>query len=147
MADMRDVIYHGVRQQIRRVLQKMTDEELDRGIDAFETGASTWAHCFFARALDMEAHKTVAYNWRFGRKVYADPVQWIMVRLEIDSPVPIKLIYQTFDGMSHAIKRSEMKEFITSLRDERRPDEVMALLRGINYDAPIQTACAVATEG
>lgn len=145
MADMRDVIYHGIRQQIRRVLEKMTDEEIDRGIDAFETGQKNWSHCFFARALEMDKALAPARwaAWRFNGVWYTDPVQWIMVRLGIDSPVPIKLVYQTFDGKSTQITTAEMRQFITDLRDDRRPNEVMALLRGVNYDAPyeVSTTC------
>lgn len=125
--DVRDIFYHGIHQQVRRVLNKMTDDQIDKGLTAFEDGASNWSHCFFARALEMD-------------KNYIDskrPAEfWVMDQLGLESIIPVRIVYGLFDGVGKKISftRDKLKEFISNVRDERRPEEVLALLQSLDQD-------------
>lgn len=123
--NVQDIYYHGVRDQIRRVISKMTEDQLDRGMTAFENGASNWSHCFFARALRGEVNLD---NYRDG-----GPEQKIMRVLGIDTPVPIRIVYCTFDGLGRTMTRKQLAQFIEDVRDESRPQEVLDLIKGIDY--------------
>lgn len=143
-----DAYYHGIRHQVRRVLSAMTDDEIDRGIDAFETGSSNWSHCFFARALDMDEHKTewhLAIDPQFPR--VEAPTIWIRNRLKLESHVPVRIVWHLFDGLGsgRTMSRDELKQLIVDLREDRRPAEVLELLRsldlGIDEQKPIEVSC------
>lgn len=117
--NVQDIYYHGVRDQIRRVLGRMTEEQLDKGMTAFENGGSNWSHCFFARA--------------FGGLASGDAEQKLMKHLDLDTPIPIRIVYCTFDGMGRTMNRKQLRQFIEDVRDESRPEEVLTLIRGVNY--------------
>lgn len=124
MADVADMFYHGIREQIRRVLTLLGDERVDKGLTAFEDGASSWSSCFFARAFlpqrihcEQDVARILGLETKDGRL----------------NLVPVRIVYYTFDGCSSMMTEAELKEFIVSVRDETRPSEVMNLLRSINY--------------
>lgn len=120
MADVRDLFYHGMRQQIRRVLDALGPERIDKGLTAFETGASNWSACFFARAFPEinlnhgNAELRVAQALGMG-----------------DNRVPMRIVYHTFDGASHFMTKQQLRDFIENIRDESRPSEVLELLKQI----------------
>lgn len=119
-----DIFYHGIRSQVRRVLNLLGDERIDNGLTAFEDGASNWSQCFFARALAPE------------RLHSEDDVCHILgLKTAEGKPnrVPVRIIYRTFDGCSTMITRKQLQDLITQIRDESRPDEVLELLRSIDY--------------
>jgi hypothetical protein len=129
LMDVNVAFYHGITHQIRRVLGAMTEEEIDKGIDAFETGSSDWSNCFFARALE-------------GRKEFTEHRGELGVAMALGlsnnsrlgyNLVHIRLIYHTFDSCSTFLTRDELKRLITDIRDESRPSEVMNLLKQIDY--------------
>lgn len=130
MADIRDVYYHGVRHQIRRVLTALGPERIEKGLTAFDDGESNWSECFFARALNGEAD--LSRCWK--------PEQKIMEVLNLPSHVPIRIVWNLFDQMSAwrnvqgpmLMDRKQFRLFIESVLDESRPKEVMALLRQLN---------------
>lgn len=101
--NLQDAYYHGIRQQVRRVLESMTDLQIEKGLTAFVDGASTWSHCFFARALrgDTDLDRC------------RDPEQEIMRVLKINSPIPVRIVYCTFDGLG-VMKKDELMDFIKS---------------------------------
>lgn len=118
--NVQDIYYHGVRDQIRRVLGRMTEEQLDKGMTAFENGGSNWSHCFFARA--------------FGGLASGDAEQKLMKHLDLDTPIPIRIVYCTFDGMGRTMNRKQLRQFIEDVRDEQRPQEVIDVLRSIGHN-------------
>lgn len=123
MSDMRDMIYHANLQQIRRVLNAMGSERIEQGLTAFDNGASNWNQCFFARAFPE-----FDLSWT--------PEGIIMQQLGIPSPVPIRIVYQTFDGVNKGLMtKNVLRTFIEAVLDERRPQEVLNVIRSINYDA------------
>lgn len=140
MADVRDLFYHGIRHNIRRVLVALGPERVDKGLTAFEDGASNWSECFFARALKPEHDLT-----------RGEPERVICEALGLLSTdgrpnrVPVRLVWQTFDSISTLITRDEMRKFIEDVRDEMRPAEVIELLRQVNYEGveerPIVLKC------
>lgn len=124
--DVRDAFYHGIREQVRRVLGLLGEERTDKGLTAFEDGASNWSHCFFARALAPERlHDEYDVARILG-----------LTTENVDRPlnlVPVRIVYRTFDGCSTMITKKELEQFIVSVRDESRPDEVMKLLKSIDF--------------
>lgn len=133
MADVQDLFYHGIRQQIRRVLDAMGEERIDKGLTAFEDGDSDWSNCFFARAFKGEVDLALS---RDPERAICEVLGLFTQRPEgrIPNRLPVRIVYFTFDGNSTLITADEMKQFIIDVRDESRPDEVMRLLRSINYD-------------
>jgi hypothetical protein len=134
-----DIFYHGIRSQIRRVLTLLGDERIDNGLTAFEDGASNWSQCFFARAVAPE------------RLYSEDDVCRILGLTTVDgrpNRVPVRIIYRTFDGLSPMMTKKQLADLIVEIRDESRPDEVLELLKSINYtgveDTPVvmETSCA-----
>lgn len=129
--NVQDAFYHGIRQSIRMVLDKMGPERVDKGLTAFEDGSHDWSNCFFARAFKDELSLTRGdpetriceaiglYTTRSGK--------------QFPNKVPVRIIWHTFDGHSNLITAAEMKQFITDVRDESRPDQVMQLLRSLDY--------------
>lgn len=121
--NLQDVFYHGIRSQISRVLNAMTDAEIDAGLSAFVDGQKNWSHCFFARACP-------ALELNHGRAE-----QKLQQHLGIPTPIPIRIVYCTFDGRGVAMKREELRDFIKQFRtaDATVSPEVMELLRSIDY--------------
>lgn len=118
--DVRDIFYHGMRSQIRRVLDAMGPERIDKGLTAFEDGASNWGQCFFARAYPEL--RLMGYQ----------PELQISQALGMgDNRVPMRIVYHTFDGASHFMTKQQLRNFIEAIRDESRPSEVLDLLRQI----------------
>lgn len=131
-----NMYYHGIRENIRRVLNVLGDERIDKGLTAFDTGASSWAQCFFARALapaalhtEFDVARELAMTTSDGR--------WNLV--------PIRTIYRTFDGRSNQITKAQLKKFIEDVRWEKHTSSVNKFLASLdfsNLDEPI-TLCAV----
>jgi len=136
MAEMKDLIFHGVRQQISRVLTAMGEKRVLDGISAFEDGASNWSACFFARAYpEINLHR--------------DPENQIAELLGMgQNKVPMRIVYRTFDGMNITMKKPELLSFCRGFLDKQRDPGVEAainaVLSGIDYkgaeDAPIDFA-------
>ena len=123
--NLNDAYYHGIRQQIRRVLNILGDERIDKGLTAFENGDSTWSQCFFARALAPE-------------RIYDEDdvcrILGLMHPAGYPNRVPVRIVYRTFDGCSSLMTHEQLQKFIEDVRDESRP-EVISLLRSINYSS------------
>lgn len=114
MADVRDLIYHGVREQVRTVLVALGPERIEKGLTAFEDGASNWADCFFARAVGNEC------NLQRG-----DPEQTLQRLLGLPSHMPIRITYNLFDehakmrGMQGiSLSKKELRQFIRAFVDK-----------------------------
>lgn len=136
MADVRDLFYHGMRQQIKRVLDAMGEERIDNGLTAFEDGGSNWSACFFARAFPELNLNSFNPEAQIARALGMG-----------DNKVPMRIVYHTFDGASHYMTKDQLKQFIVDVRDEKRPSEVMQLLRSINVnesqlDKPVEFSCS-----
>ena len=129
MANVNDLLYHGIAHQVRRVIKALGDERTDKGLTAFEDGSSNWSDCFFARALSGEVN--LNYEGEIG---VAKALGFTSTSTRSGyNLVPIRIVYRTFDGNSTMISKDQMKRLISDIRDETRPDEVMRLLRSIDY--------------
>lgn len=118
--NLKDAFYHGIRQQIRTVLERMGPERVDGGLTAFEDGASNWSECFFARAYpDLNLERR--------------PEMQLKEALALPTLVPIKIVYRAFDGLGVTMTKDQMRQFVESVRDESRPAEVLAVLRTVDY--------------
>jgi hypothetical protein len=129
MANVKDLLYHGVREQVRRVVLALGEERTDRGLTAFEDGHSNWSDCFFARALEND------------QVFRSEPNEYGVARalgfFRQDGGlnlVPVRMVYFAFDKMPGAVPKAEMKRLLADIRDETRPSEVMQLLRSINME-------------
>jgi hypothetical protein len=130
--DIRDAFYHGIHQQIRRVITLLGPERTDKGLSAFEDGASNWSQCFFARALAPETLSNEEDVARIlGLYQHNGAGSKGQRRYNV---VPVRIVYQTFDGLSTMMTKEMLYKFISDIRDESRPSEVMNLLKSINYD-------------
>lgn len=117
--NLQDIFYHGVRDQIRRVISQMTDAEINRGLDAFQTGGSNWSHCFFARALpQLELD-------------HGKPESKLRDHFGLSDTIPIKIIYCTFDGAS-VMARADLAKFIHDLRFGS-VDDTLEQLKAIDF--------------
>ena len=131
MPDMRDLIHLGNLIQIRRVLTALGPERIERGLTAFEDGGSNWSHCFFGRAFEGEANLTLK------------PEKILMARLGLPTPVPIRIVYQTFDGANAGLMtKAQLRELIEAVLDESRPQEVLDLIRSIKYNTEKGIECS-----
>lgn len=117
--NVQDIYYHGVRDQIGRVLNRMTPEQIDKGLTAFVDGASNWSSCFFARAIP-------------GCGVADNPERFLMNVLQLPSVVPIRIVYRTFDGAGRMTK-AELQKFITDMRSGDNAEESLVQLRKIDF--------------
>lgn len=135
MADVRDLFYHGVRHQMRRVFQALGPERLDNAITAFEDGHSSWSDCFFARAFpELNLNST------------PNPEKLLASKLGFSGITPIRIVWHTFDSLNHYMTKSQMVDFVNAVRDDMRPAEVVELLRSINLnplmsDLPVEVKC------
>lgn len=137
MAEMNTVMYHSNLQQIRRVLKALGPDRIEKGLTAFEDGSSSWSHCFFARAFSGEKHryqiKSYTSPTQFLHEVN-EPERWIMTALDISSPIPIRIVYQTFDDCNRGlITKEALQKFISDVLDESRPPEILELIRTTAY--------------
>ena len=122
MADVKDLFYHGVRHQIKRVLDAMGEDRISLGLNAFENGASTWSACFFAQAFPE-------VNLQMG-----DPEAKIADLLGMPgNKVPMRIVYRTFDGAGVSMTKKGLVAFIQDFLDEKRDPAVEAILKGIDY--------------
>jgi len=123
--NLQDVFYHGVRQQLRRVLVAMGPERVDMGLTAFEDGASNWSNCFFARAYpDLELdnyHRDSKPEWMLANE------------LGFKTLLPIRMVYCTFDGAGATMTKDQLRKFVEDVRDDLRPDAVNELLRTLDF--------------
>lgn len=116
----KDIFYHGIRDQIRRVLTAMGPDRVDAGMTAFEDGSSDWSNCFFARA-----YPDLALN-------QGSPEAKLCEALGLTTTLPLRTVWVTFDSASKWITRPQLKQFINDVLDESRPAEVMELLRSLD---------------
>lgn len=119
-----DAYYHGVLHQVKRVLSAMTDEQIDKGLTAFEDGSSDWGNCFFARAFDQ------GYN-----NSRQQPEVWLSEKMGFGkNRIPVRLVYTLFDGVGKQMfTKAMLYKLISDIRDQRRPDEILTLLKGIDF--------------
>lgn len=135
--DYETAVYHGVRQNLRRVLNALGNDRIELGLTAFEDGVSNWTGCFFARAFKNEARVGTTATGH-----HIDPTLHICTLLNDPGyklKVPVKILWHTFDSAQSSfggknLSRQDLRKFIEDVLDESRPSEVMNLLRGINYD-------------
>lgn len=141
--DIRDAFYHGIVHQVRRVLDLLGPDRTDKGLTAFEDGASSWSQCFFARAL--------APNVLHGEEDVARILGLYSRSTKHGfNLVPIRIIWHTFDSMPSVFTREQLQKLIVDIRDESRPKELMDFLRTLDYkgveDREIQfagTGCGI----
>lgn len=141
MPDVKNLFYHGVRDQITRVLKAMGEDRISQGLTAFENGASTWTACFFARAYPEV------------NLVIGDPESKIAELLGMPgNKVPMRIVYRTFDGAGISMTQKGMLDFIRGFLDEQRPaavnEAIDSVLKGIKFEGaeerPLDfTECAV----
>lgn len=135
MADVRDLFYHGVRHQMRRVFQALGPDRLDKALTAFEDGESSWSNCFFARAFpELDLVRT------------GNPEKLLASKLGFNGITPIRIVWHTFDSLNHYMTKSQMVDFVNAVRDDMRPAEVIELLRSLNLnssmsDIPVEAKC------
>lgn len=110
MADLSQVFYAGIREQVKRVVGLLGEERTEKGLNAFVKGSSTWSHCFFAQALapqhTLHNENDVA---RILGLVNADG------RLNL---VPVRIVYHTFDKMSSMITKQQLADMMRELLAE-----------------------------
>jgi hypothetical protein len=117
MADISQIFYSGIREQVKRVVGLLGEERTEKGLKAFTNGSSTWSHCFFAQALAPE-HELHSENdvARILGLVNADG------RLNL---VPVRIVYHTFDRMSSMISKQQLAQLIRDLLDEYRRENAI----------------------
>ena len=133
--ELNNLFYIGIRQQIRRVLNLLGPERTDMGLTAFEDGKSNWHECFFARALAKDAAFTSDRS-----EVGVARALGLVTNTGAPNLVPVRIVYATFDGNSKLITRNELNEFIVAVRDGQRPEEVMNVLKSVDYSDVEKTA-------
>lgn len=124
--DVRDIFYHGIITQVRRVIDALGPERTDAGLTAFEDGASNWSECFFARALaprvlhsELDVANALGFHSKSTKHGY--------------NLVPIRIIWHTFDSLPAVFTREQLLKLIMDIRDESRPKELMDFLKSIDY--------------
>lgn len=145
--DVRDMYYHGIRHQVRRVLVALGPERIEKGLTAFEDGKSTWSECFFARAFDNIALNQQqpgigqAPSWVKGQPKISQPEWTLMHLLGFNTHVPIRIVWNLFDqhdswrhDTTQLMRKDVFRKFIEDVLDESRP-EVIKLLRSLNVQA------------
>lgn len=132
--DVANIFYHGICEQVRRVLNILGEERTDMGLTAFEDGASNWSHCFFARAL---APQRLGGEYDVAKAL--DLWNGDKTRLNV---VPVRIVYRTFDGASSMMTKEQLKALIVQIRDESREPGLMEFLRTIDY-TDVETKPAV----
>lgn len=137
--DVRDAFYHGIRHQVRRVLTALGPERIEKGLTAFDDGASNWSQCFFARAFAGELSMHISAYGLVPSKPYISTPEWnIMNKLGLPSHVPVRIVWNLFDQFdtwrntsTQLMDRATFRKFIEDVLDESRP-EVVELLRSLN---------------
>lgn len=120
--NLQDVFYHGIRDQVRRVVSLMTDAEIERGLNAFENGRSNWSQCFFAQAfpaLDLD---------------HGEPEQKLMLHFGFKTAIPIRIVYQTFDGCGVAMTKQQLADFIRAVRIGETTKEQDDIIKALKFD-------------
>lgn len=153
--DVRDMFYHGLRHQIRRVLTALGPDRIEKGLTAFDSGSSNWSQCFFARAfgeINLNEHQPgVGQQPKPGKGVpqISLPEWTLMHLLHINSHVPIRIVWNLFDqidawrmGAAPMMDRATFRKFIEDVLDESRPSEVLELLKSLNT-SDLETKVAV----
>lgn len=144
MPDFATMQYQAIAQQIKRCLEAMTDAQIERGLTAFEDGASNWSNCFWARVFEggiaMVPQWYKAKNGKtYKRELVKDDTAmfpgiewWIADRLGLESNIPVRIVYNLFDGFGSQMKRADLRDFIRKARIEGdTPDAVMDLIRSV----------------
>lgn len=121
--NIQDIFYHGIRDQIRRVLTTMGPERVEKGLTAFVDGASSWSSCFFARAYpDLELSAF-------------DAEHQLMKTLGLRTTIPIRIVYCTFDGAGIVMTKQQLRDFIQATLTESDTETVNKFLATIDYSA------------
>lgn len=109
MADLSQIFYSGLREQVRRVIGLLGEERTEAGLTAFVDGQSSWAHCFFARAVMPER----LHDER-------DVARILGLRREDGSLnlVPVRIVYRTFDGASSMMSKQDLHDLIREIQRE-----------------------------
>lgn len=148
--DIHDAYYHAIRQHIDRVLTAMGPARVDKGLTAFVDGNSNWSQCFFARAFagELDLASCPPLDNRAKHEYNAsNPEVQLMRALGIPSVIPIRTVYQAFDGMAKLISRDELERFIRDVQAKQYRDSADRFLDSITIDEskPIEitTTCAV----
>ncbi len=153
-------MHHQARaQQIRRCLQAMTDQQINQGLTAFEDGESCWSSCFWARVFP----DTNLYNLEHGYTNKAGKRQrlhyaiewWIADQLGLPSHVPVRIVYNLFDGCSKTMTPQQLADFIRRARLEGdHSAEVLDLLRSLpdldketTWNDPIRSDASCSVRG
>lgn len=142
MPDFALMQHHARAHQIRRCLQAMSDEQIDSGLTAFDNGASSWSNCFWARVFEgFDLYKIGAdgYTAKRGdkhRSHYA--IEWFIAdRLGLESNMPVRIVYNLFDGdgVRNGMSRGQLRDFIHRARLEGDHDpQVLQLLAELGND-------------
>lgn len=111
--DISEVFYHGIREQVKRVVGLLGEERTEAGMSAFVDGASSWSHCFFARALMPE---------RLGNEYDVARLLGLQRDNGTLNLVPVRLVYQTFDGLSSMISKDDLRTMLRELLEESYDD-------------------------
>lgn len=139
--DVRDIYYHGIRHQVKRVLQAMGEQRVLDGISAFENGQHNWSACFFARAYpDLKLHEQ------------SDPETVLMDKLDLPR-TPIRIVWHLFDNFGRGVTMSqkELHEFVRGFLDDQRDPIVQKniedLMRSMDFTkaeaTPAKLTCEV----
>jgi hypothetical protein len=107
-----DAFKLGIEVQVRRVLKAMGEERILNGITAFETGASNWASCFFARAYPEERF--------YGSKQAEFRIAGLLGMGT--NRVPMRIVYTLFDGIGElkTLGKNDLLKLIRGFLDEQR---------------------------
>lgn len=127
MPDLAEAYYDGLRHQIARVMSALGPERVEKGLTAFENGASNWSHCFFARALAPEVRL-------HGEEDVARALNFTSPHSKNGlNLVPVRIVYRTFDGCSQWMTKDELRQLIRDIQCETKPlDEIADTLKGAN---------------
>lgn len=129
--DIRDAFYHGVRHQVRRVLEAMGPERIERGLTAFENGASNWSHCFFARAYPELSLNSGRAEFQVAQALGMGT-----------NRVPMRIVYTLFDGVGSktTMTKGDLRKFIEGFLDEKRDPEVQKAIDDLIRSTDFSTA-------
>jgi hypothetical protein len=116
----------------------MTDDQINKGLTAFDDGSSTWADCFWARVFGEELSGKRGKD-RYG-KVYSSTLGiewWIANQLGLESNIPVRIVYQLFDNVNTWMTRDDLAAFIRAARLEGDCDPMVLQLINSAADAKV----------
>lgn len=113
--DLSEVFYHGIREQVKRVVGLLGEERTEAGLTAFVDGASSWSHCFFARALAPE---------RLSNELDVARILGLQREDGTYNLVPVRLVYRTFDSASTMITRDQLRTMLRDMIDEDAQEKI-----------------------